>query len=106
MKTTSQNTTSQRTSQVWDIRGQNLPTPKPKYISRYIYLGFVRFFGRLPHPLPSPLLGGLGGFWDNAIFDRRANTGGSAFRWRKPNRAQLRTNLLPDTGSVRVSYTG
>lgn len=57
MKTTSQNTTSQRTSQIWDIRGQNLPTPKPQYISRYIYWGFVRIFGRLPHPLTSP-------FWE------------------------------------------
>jgi len=64
MRTTSQNTTSQGTSQVWDIRGQNLPTPKPLYIFIYIYRRFVRFFGRLPHPLTSP-------FWEfGRIFGR------------------------------------
>ena len=50
------------------LRGKNLPTPNPLYISRYIYRGVVRFFGRFPPPPFIPLfwevgrkLGGLGG---------------------------------------------
>ena len=61
--------------------------------------------GGFPHPRKPPF-GSFWEFWEDRGFDSFANSGGSMFRWRKTDRAEIRTNHFPDMGGVRASYTG
>ena len=63
-------------------------------------------FGTSTPPPFSPLLAPWHIALWHIVFDRDANSGGIGFRWRKTDRAELRTNHFPGMGSVRASYTG
>ena len=103
---TSQTTTSQTSSQIWDIRGKNLPTPKGKgYVYTYPLPLCEVFWEVSPTPV-SPRLGGWEVFWEVCVLTAALIAAGMYLAGISQTMPNYEKSNLPDNGSVRESYTG